>query len=279
MVHNEQDRGALSPVEVRQLIRSRVFTGPTHGFSNGNIQANLLVMPKKYRDDFVGLCKRNPVPCPLIGETPPGDPTKFFRNGTTVSEDLNIGTDIPWYRVYRWNTDEGVIKSEDVSEIASLWQEDYVGFLIGCSYSFEGALVREGLPPRHMENEVAVPMYRTKLRLNPSGVFGGNYVVSMRPYKKQDIETVRRVSSKYISSHGEPIAWGWEEVEKLGIKNIHHPDFGDPVEIRDEEIPVFWGCGVTTQIAVMDAKIRENFYAHLPGYMLVTDLEEKDIMF
>jgi uncharacterized protein YcsI (UPF0317 family) len=268
----QKDRASVKPVDVRRMVRERVFTGPTHGFSSGYIQANLLVMPKKYRDDFVGLCKRNPVPCPLIAESVPGDPTKCIRDG--VGKDLNIGTDVPWYQVYR----PGKKQPETVAEIASLWTEEYVGFLIGCSYSFEEALVREELPPRHMETGVAVPMYRTSIRLHPSGVFGGTYVVSMRPYKKKDIETVRRASGKYISSHGEPIGWGWNEAERLGIKDINNPDFGDSVEIKEDEIPVFWGCGVTTQAAVMDANIPEPFFAHRPGYMLVTDLEEKDIM-
>jgi uncharacterized protein YcsI (UPF0317 family) len=184
---------------------------------------------------------------------------------------------LPKYNIYRHGK---LLHSTD--DVEQYWKEDSIAFLIGCSYSFETALVREGLTPRHHITSTAVPMYNTTLPLNPAGEFTrGTYVVSMRPYRVEDVARVRQITARYqMTGHGEPIAWGWQAVEMLGIKDIKVPEWGVAVDFEEGEVPVFWGCGVTPQNCLlgMGREIEGDIIAHYPGGMLVCDLREEDVI-
>ncbi|KAA8642836.1 DUF1445 domain protein [Aspergillus tanneri] len=207
--------------------------------------------------------------------THPGDPHSIQPSGCITTRDFDIRTDFPMYRVYRGGKSIGSRR-----DLLDVWSDDYVGFLIGCSFSFEAALTAAGLPPRHQKTNSMVAMYRTNLPLLPAGIFtGATCIVSMRPYRQDRIQAVRDVTRPYLATHGEPVAWGWEAVIALGIKDIQCPDFGDPPDLEDGEVPVFWACGVTPQMAVESAgdKIEDLVFAHEPGHMLVTDYTAEDL--
>ncbi|WBW74173.1 mitochondrial D-glutamate cyclase Dgc1 [Schizosaccharomyces osmophilus] len=265
-VPSYKTRSQFSPNDIRKLIRNRQFTVSTTGWADGYVQANLLVLPTKYADDFRNLCLRNPVPCPLLGETAAGNPTEF--SSSSLAANANLATDIPFYCEYI----DGKF-SKELTCISSQWNSSYVGFLIGCSFSFEAALVAANLVPRHLPSGNPPPMFKTNLRLCPSGVFSGTFVVSMRPYKEKDIPLVRRITAAYTNCHGEPVAWGWDGAKQLGIENVMLPDYGFPVQLQKDEVPVFWGCGVTPQNVVMMSNLTEPVYSHKPGYMFLTDLQ------
>jgi uncharacterized protein YcsI (UPF0317 family) len=275
--------------DVRLAARSGSLTTQTCGLAPSYLQANLIVLPSRYAADFRQLCWRNPVPCPLIAESSrPGDWASVRSylpglEGASVLSDLDLRHDVPGYNVY---VDARPTRL-DCRDVAAEWTDDHVAFLIGCSYSFEAALASTGLVPRQMALGRNVPMYRTTLPLCPSGVFtGGVYVVSMRPYREADVEAVRRITGAYTLTHGEPIAWGWDAARALGIRDICDPDWGDEpltseggrfVEVEGGEVPVFWGCGVTPQEAVMRAKLEGVVMAHSPGSMLLLDCEGESI--
>jgi uncharacterized protein YcsI (UPF0317 family) len=203
-----------------------------------------------------------------------------------LAASLDIRTDCPRYNVYSGSK----LVASPVGDILSQWSEDHIAFIIGCSQSFESALIRAGLEIRHLSQNRTVPMYYTNVPLNPSGVFSGSkYVVSMRPFRRQDIELVREITRGYLPTHGEPIAWGWEAVERLGIENIDRVQWGhEPLTTDgrplstvfgdDDNVPVFWGCGVTPQAAVMNAPLEGTIMAHYPGEMLVMDCREDDVL-
>lgn len=276
----------------RLAARKGQWTQSTSGVADTYLQANILVLPSRYADDFRALCARNPVPCPLIAESAhPGEFSKLKSYLPRVSdqdlaEDLDIRTDCPRYNVY---SGAKLIRSP-VTDIVSQWSDDHVAFVIGCSQSFESALIRAGLEIRHLSQGRTVPMYYTNVALNPSGVFSGSeYVVSMRPFKRQEIELVRKITRRYLPTHGEPIAWGWEALEQLGIKDVDHVQWGHAPQTTDERplslvfgdddnVPVFWGCGVTPQAAVMNAPLEGTIMAHYPGEMLVMDCREDDVL-
>jgi uncharacterized protein YcsI (UPF0317 family) len=206
--------------------------------------------------------------------------------GSGIASEVDIRQDAPKYMVYK---DSKLVKFQ-CDDILEEWTEDHVAFFIGCSFSFESALTNADLAPRHTIMDRVVPMYRTNIPLCPAGVFsGGTYIVSMRPYKKSEIEAVRSITRPYIATHGEPIAWGWDAVEKLGMKNIDVPDWGDApltsdgrplgdIEEDEDNIPVFWGCGVTPQEAVMRAGLEGTIMGHAPGHMLVLDCRDWDVV-
>lgn len=282
----------LTGADVRKASRNGSYTSSTSGLARTYIQANLIILPSRYASDFRLLCARNPVPCPLIAESEnvgKWDTVKSWLTGlegTNVLSAHDIRQDVPKYMVYK---DSKLVKSH-CSDIVEEWTEDHVAFLIGCSYSFESALSEAGLPPRHTTSDTIVPIYRTNIPLCPAGVFtGGTYIASMRPYKRSEIENVRDITRAFSVTHGEPIAWGWDAVERLGIKNIDKPDWGSsPVSTDgstfgafhgdEENVPVFWGCGVTPQEAVMKAGLEGTIMGHAPGYMLVLDCRDWDIV-
>lgn len=280
-------------LDARLAARTNRYTKSTSGLAPSHLQANLIVLPSRYASDFRDLCARNPVPCPLLAESKePGDFSRLkshlptIPNGGKIAEHLDLRSDCPRYNVYKDST----LTHEGIFDIQSQWTSDHVAFLIGCSYSFESALTAAGLPPRHTVMDRNVPMYRTRIPLNPAGVFtGGTYVVSMRPYRKSDIPKIRAITRRYLPTHGECLAWGWDAVERLGIEDIDKPEWGDgpltlfgkplsEVADDDENVPVFWGCGVTPQEAVMRAELEGTVMAHAPGHMLVLDCLDTDVL-
>ena len=248
----------LPSQQIRQHIRQGIFTQPTAGAAPGFVQANLVVLPKSLAADFLLFCQRNPKPCPLLSVSDPG--CTFFPG---YGEDLDIRTDVPRYRVWR----NGELHDE-VTNVSSYWREDLVSFAIGCSFSFEEALVAEGLDVRHISCSSNVPMYRTNIATQTAGPFHGPLVVSMRPFKPADAIRTIQLTSKFPSVHGAPVHLG--DASLIGIDDLNKPDYGDPVEVRGGEIPVFWACGVTPQAVLMASK-PEFCITHSPGYMLVTD--------
>ncbi|KAI1083870.1 hypothetical protein F5B20DRAFT_353768 [Whalleya microplaca] len=278
--------------DVRLRARRNIFTGPTPGLAPTYLQANLIILPSRYAADFRLLCARNPVPCPLIAESASAGQhsavTSHISNlaSSQIVSDCDLRRDAPRYNVYR---DSKLVKSGCL-DIVGEWEDDHVAFLIGCSFSFEAALSAAGLPPRHSVLGRNVAMYRTNVPLCPAGVFtGSTYVVSMRPYKAADVEKVREITRGYNAMHGEPIAWGWDALQKLGIRDIDAPEWGDSPLTDDgkplgkamcsgDDVPVFWGCGVTPQEAVTKADIEGTVMAHAPGHMLVLDCRDVDIM-
>ncbi|KAJ5688843.1 hypothetical protein N7462_003235 [Penicillium macrosclerotiorum] len=261
--------------EARLLCRANRLTN-TAGIAPGYLQANLLVLPARYAVDFHDLCLRNPVSCPLLGKTIiPGDARSIEPAACIQSADFDIRTDFPRYRVY-----QGGKYLETRQDLLDVWKSSHVGFLIGCSFSFEDALTAAGLQPRHQQTNTIVAMYRSNIPLLPAGIFtGANCIVSMRPYQLDQIDRVREVTRPYLSTHGEPVAWGWDGAKQLGIVNIDTPDFGDPQVFKEGEVPVFWACGVTPQMAVEAAghQIDGLVFAHEPGHMLVTDWTSADL--
>lgn len=273
--------------DVRRAARLNTIT-LTSGLAPSFLQANLIVLPSRYAQDFRLLCLRNPVPCPLLAEsaiTGSYDKLKSYIRGIDgpgLAAAIDIRRDAPRYRVY----ENGKLNRMNVLSIAREWSDDHVAFLIGCSYSFETALTINGHPPRHTAMGRNVPMYRTKLPLCPAGVFTrGTYVVSMRMYKRTVVEAVRDITRPFVTTHGEPIDWGWDAVGRLGIKNLHVPEWGDiplnmdgsPLEVEGDFVPVFWGCGVTPQEAVMAAGLEGVVMGHVPGHMIVLDVRDEEV--
>ncbi|MGJ7490632.1 putative hydro-lyase [Variovorax sp. ZT4R33] len=252
---------ALAPTgrAARLLVRSGRYGGHTAGMAPGHVQGNLAILPKAQADDFLRFCQRNPKPCPLLAVSEPGDPAL-----PTLGEDIDIRSDLPLYRVWR----DGVLVDE-VRDIDALWRDDLVSFVIGCSFSFEEALLEAGVPLRHVAEGRNVAMYRTNLPTVPAGIFQGPLVVSMRPMKAADAIRAVQVTSRFPQVHGAPVHIGRPDL--IGIADLGAPDFGEPVAVMDDELPVFWACGVTPQAVVMAAK--PSFcITHAPGCMLVTDL-------
>lgn len=251
---------ALSDAHQARLdARSGRITGPTANLAPGHVQANLAILPNALASDFLRFCQRNPKSCPLLAVSEPGDPSL-----PELGIDIDIRSDIPRYRVWQ----NGVLVDEP-TDVRNVWRDDLVSFLIGCSFSFEEAMLDNGLPVRHIEQGCNVPMYRTNIATNPAGVFSGPMVVSMRPMKAAEAIRAIQVTSRFPSVHGAPVHFG--NPAQIGIVDINHPEYGDSVDIGEDEIPVFWACGVTPQSVV--AAVRPEFcITHAPGHMLVTDL-------
>lgn len=285
--------------QVRLASRSNALAAPTSALAPSYLQANLVVLPSRHAPSFRLLCARNPVPCPLIAESASPGCYSSFRShlpgvpdGGKLLGDVDVRRDAPLFNVYV----DGALARENCADIASSWTEDHVAFLVGCSFSFEAALTTAGLTPRHVETRRNVPMYRTAVPLCPAGVFtGATYVVSMRPYRASEVERVRDVTRAYAATHGEPLDWGWDAVARLGIADLDKPEWGDAPLARDgrtalgsgvvggsgdgdDDVPVFWGCGVTPQEAVMRAKLPGVVMAHAPGHMLLLDVQDHEVI-
>lgn len=256
---NLQTFANLNPgAQVRAACRSGQFRGPTAGHAPGHLQGNLVILPASLGFDFLRFCILNPKPCPLIGVAEAGSYAL-----PQLGEDIDLRTDLPGYHVWRNGT---LIAQTD--DISSLWRADLVAFVIGCSMSFEAALQADGIPIRHIEACTTVPMYVTNMECQAAGPFKGPMVVSMRPMKARDAIRAIQITSRYSAVHGAPVHLG--DPALIGIRNLDAPDFGDPVRVMDDEIPVFWACGVTPQAVI--AKVRPEFaITHAPGAMLVTD--------
>lgn len=253
-----------SPAELRNAIRSGAFTGNTSGYAPGYVQCNLTILPADWAGDFLRFCQANPKPCPLVATSAaPGDVT------LPPLGNIDIRTDVPSYRIFR----EGEL-AEEVPDIRSAWRDDLVTFALGCSFSFEEALLADGLDVRNVTEGVNVPMYRTNIDCTPAGPFAGKMVVSMRPFRARDAIRAIQICTRFPSVHGAPIHLG--DPAQIGIGDLARPDYGDPVSVADDELPVFWACGVTPQVALERAR-PPLAITHSPGHMLVTDLRNSHL--
>ena len=251
------DLANMSPKEVRALIREQKITSPTAGMCAGYAQGNLVVLPKDLAYDFLLFTQRNPKSCPILEVSDTGS--------------ADIAKDIPKYRIYR----NGVLDGE-YTDVSEFWQDDFVSFLIGCSFSFEAALLEANVPVRHIEEGCNVPMYKTNIPCEPAGVFHGNMVVSMRPIPHDLIPRAVLITGEMPRVHGAPVHIGAPEA--IGIQDINKPDFGEMVTIRDGEVPVFWPCGVTPQNVVMESK-PSIAITHAPGHMMITDVKNVELKY
>ncbi len=259
-----KDVQQLAPRKIRDLIRKGKWNKPTAGLAMGFAQANLVILPQKYAFDFLLFCQRNPKPCPLLEVLEPGEfRTKF------LSSHADIRTDVPRYHIYQ----KGNLQ-KTVQEIRSFWKPDFVSFLLGCSFSFEEALLRAKIPVRHIEENKNVPMFISSIPCKSAGVFHGPMVVTMRPIPSDKVIQAVQITSRYASVHGAPIHIG--DPSTIGIKDLRKPDFGDPVTIKKGEVPVLWACGVTPQAVVM--KTRPDLcVTHAPGHMFISDLLNEEL--
>jgi uncharacterized protein YcsI (UPF0317 family) len=253
----------LDAAGLRDLVRADKFTSPTTGLAAGFVQTNVVILPADAAAEFAEFCRMNDRPCPLVAQTEPGNPVP-----TSAAPGADLRTDVPRYRVFR----NGVADPQERTDIRDLWRDDFVGFLLGCSFTFERALEEAGLPVRHIHEGRNVSMYRTSVPCQPAGRFAGPLVVSMRPYEPEQIDAVIEVTGRFPRMHGAPVHVGDPSV--LGITDLSKPDFGDAVTIEEHELPVFWACGVTPQLALAAAR-PEIAITHSPGCMFVTDLREE----
>lgn len=243
----------------RLRIRKGDFAGQTAGLAPGHVQGNLAILPVDYANEFLRFCQANPKPCPLLAVSEPGEPML-----PDLGEDIDIRTDVPRYRVFR----NGELVDEP-GDIRGLWRDDLVTFVIGCSFSFEEALIADGIALRHVQRGRNVAMYKTTIPCRAAGRFHGDMVVSMRPLTAADAIRAVQITSRFPNVHGAPVHLG--DPSLIGIKDIARPEFGEAVPVEPGELPVFWACGVTPQVAIANAK-PPLAITHLGGHMLITDL-------
>jgi uncharacterized protein YcsI (UPF0317 family) len=254
-----------SPADMRAAARRGEWHGSTAGQCPAHQQVNLVILPHEAAAEFAAFCTRNPRPCPLIEITPPGDPEPVRS-----APGADLRTDLPGYRVYR----QGEL-IEQRGDIRELWRDDLVAFLLGCSLTFDHALMEAGISVRHVESGCRVPMFTSSLPCRPAGRFRGPTVVTMRPIRESQVQLVGELSARYPHAHGAPLHVG--SPESIGITDLDRPDYGDPVAIHGDEVPVFWACGVTPQAVACEART-ELMITHEPGIMFLTDLpREGDI--
>ena len=253
-----------SPKDVRKQIRQGKLIRSTCGLAPGFTQANLVVLPKEYAFDFLLFCQRNPKPCPTLEVLEAGQ----YEPALTAPM-ADIRTDISLYRVYK----DGKPAAE-VPDIKKYWSRDFISFLLGCSFTFETALLRAGITLRHIEEGKNVPMYITNIPTVPAGIFQGPLVVSMRPIPRNKVVKSVQITSRYPSVHGAPVHIG--EPEKIGIDDLAKPDYGDVVTFKENEVPVFWACGVTPQAVALKSK-PSLMITHSPGHMFITDLRDDEL--
>lgn len=257
--HN--DLAGQSVNTARTAIRSGSYSGHTAGLCADKLQCNLIILNAEEARDFERFCNQNPKTCPLIAVSEVGSPI-FEKLGAGI----DLRTDVPSYNIYKCGK-----LTDTLTDIKAYWSGDMVAFAIGCSFTFERALIAAGIPMRHIDHDLTVPMYQSTIPLKAAGVFGGHAVVSMRPIKNKDIDKVYEICNHYPHAHGEPMHVG--RPDELGIEDINNPTWGDAVEVKPDETPVFWGCGVTTQSAILTAKV-DLCISHTPGCMLITDVDE-----
>lgn len=250
--------------EVRLACRRGLLHGSTGGGAPGYVQGNLVTLPKDLAKDFLRFCQANPKPCPLIGVSDVGDPRV-----PALGADIDLRSDLPAYRV--WQDGDLV---EETGNVSAWWRDDLVSFVIGCSYSFEEALLAEGIPMRHVEHGIRVSMYRTNIACTPAGPFAGPMVVSMRSLTPPQAIRAIQVTSRFPSVHGAPVHIGLPHL--IGITNLAKPDYGDAVPVEAGELPVFWACGITPQAVIATARLPFAI-THAPGAMLVTDLRNTQL--
>lgn len=247
--------------EVRTEIRAGRYTAHTAGLGRGSLQANLVIMPEEFAFDFMRYCQRNPKPCPITGVSDTGNPMMF-----TMGNDIDIRTDVPAYNIYR----NGRLDIS-LTNIAEIWRDDFVVFTLGCSFTFEHALLDAGINLWHIDNDRTVPMFRSNIETTPAGPFSGKMVVSMRSVCEERVDEVIQISRRFPLAHGAPVHVG--DPKAIGITDLSSPDWGDPAPVGANEVPVFWACGVTPQVAIKAAQL-PICITHKPGCMLITDIAE-----
>ncbi len=247
--------------QVREAIRSGNYHSHTAGLGQGHLQANLAILPEEFALDFMRYCQRNPKPCPVTGVSDTGNPQMF-----TMGRDIDIRTDVPAYNIYR----NGLL-DQAVSDISDFWRDDLVVFALGCSFTFEHALQEAGIPVWHIDHDKTVPMFRSNIETVPAGPFSGKMAVSMRAIAEDRIPEVVEISRRFPLAHGAPVYWG--DPAAIGIDDIARPDWGDAAPVGPGQVPVFWACGVTPQIAIEAARL-PICITHKPGHMLITDISE-----
>ncbi|MFQ6115852.1 MAG: putative hydro-lyase [bacterium] len=259
---------------MRRLIRLERWDGPTSGLCTDFAQMNLLVLPKKYASNFERFCQLNKKPCPLLEVFSPGNPRCQL-----LAPGADVRTDLPRYRIYH----NGKLEQQ-VLNIRNWWQDDLVTFLLGCSFTFESALLKANIPVRHLELNRNVPMYITNIDCKPSGPFDSKMVVSMRPMTLAQAIEAFKITTRFPAVHGAPLCRIENDFntlitnpQELGIQNINQPDFGAAVPIRSNEVPVFWACGVTSQLAALRANV-DFFISHAPGHMFISDKRNEDLI-
>lgn len=257
-VHDAQPPAATAAHRTRLSARAGELTGPTCGLAPGYMQGNLVILPADCASDFLMFCHLNSRSCPLIGLSGRGDPRI-----PSLGADLDVRTDLPRYQVWR-----GGEVVEEPTDVSGHWRDDLVAFVLGCSFSFEEALMADGIRIRHIELGVNVSMYRTNIECASAGPFRGPLVVSMRPLKPADAIRAVQITSRFPAVHGAPVHLGLPEL--IGIRDLAKPDYGDAVPVAADELPVFWACGVTSQAALVGAALPFAI-THAPGHMLVTD--------
>ena len=253
----------LTASRLRELIRNGQWKTPTTGAAPGYVQANLVILPRDAAFDFLLFCVRNPKPCPILDVLEPG------RWEPKIAPGADLRTDLPLYRVYR----DGKLEKE-VEDVTDLFGDDMVSFLLGCSFSFESALIAAGVPVRNLEEEKNVSMYITNRECIAAGIFSAPLVVTMRPMKPEQAIRATQVTTRFHLTHGAPVHFG--SPEEIGIADLGSPDFGEPVTIKEGEIPLFWACGVTSQMAVLSARL-PKVITHAPGHMFVSDMRDEEL--
>ena len=250
---------ATEVAAARAAIRAGTSTSHTSGLARDHVQGNVVILPKALADSFLRYCQRNPKPCPVLAVSEPGDPML-----PKLGADIDIRTDVPRYRVWR----RGEIVAEP-TDLGGYWRDDLVTFVLGCSFSFEQALLDSGLYLRHVDQGKNVAMFRTNIATAPAGPFRGPLVVTMRPMRAAAAIRAIQITSRFPDVHGAPVHLG--DPALIGIADITRPDYGDAVDVMPDELPVFWACGVTPQAAITQAR-PEFCITHAPGAMLITDL-------
>ncbi len=259
------DTESLTPAQTRQLFRRNGLVRTTAGLCPGFAQCNLIILPDDVAGDFAGFAEKNPLACPVLEMTSPGQ-----RQLKRIARDSDVARDFPKYRIY----ENGVLTGEPL-DVSHLWRDDLVSFMIGCSFSFEDALLKAGIPVRHIEQNCNVPMYITDIDCVPNGMFSGKMVVSMRPMTPLQAELAAEITSRMPRVHGAPVHIG--DGRAIGVNDVMRPDFGDAVTVKPGEACVFWPCGVTPQSVVMNA--RPPFaITHAPGHMFICDIENESLI-
>jgi uncharacterized protein YcsI (UPF0317 family) len=259
-----EDLRKMAPAGIRGLIRRGELVRPTAGMAEGFVQANLVIVPQALAYDFLLFAQRNPKPCPVLDVTDAGS-----AEPKLMAPGADLRYDVPKYRIYK----AGEL-ADEVVNLSGYWHDDLVAFLLGCSFTFETALLKADIPVRHIEENCNVPMYITSIPCRPAGRFHGNMVVSMRPVPQNQVVRAVQVTSRFPAVHGAPVHIG--DPAKIGIRDLDRPDFGDRVTVRPGEVPVFWACGVTPQAVAMTAK-PEIMITHAPGHMFICDRRDEDL--
>jgi uncharacterized protein YcsI (UPF0317 family) len=261
---DRQEAERLHPRELRALIRQGLWRKHTVGLAKGYVQTNLLALPRELAFNFLLFCQRNPVPCPVLEVTDVGDPRV-----KQLATDADLRTDLPQYRVFRQGEYIGV-----VSDVSEYWRDDLVTFLIGAAATFETALLDAGVYLRNIEQGRVPPVYISNIPCRAAGPFSGPMIVEMRPIRCEQVSRAVLVSSRFPVAHGAPVHIG--DPAKIGIHDLNKIDFGEPTTLQEGEVPVFWACGVTSQLIAEQAR-PSLMITHLGGHMFVADIRSEAV--